>query len=137
MRLVCAIRAKPTPNLPSLSRMRYFGPTPQAVVLSHVLDQRDDLCGYLWFGRSCPGLVLPVQLKPLAMPPQKRLGLNDEKRLLPGPYCSCQKDQEHPVGLLEDWSFDVSTEDDQLLSEEGVFCHEFRVLATWDIRSRN
>ncbi len=61
------------------------------------------------------------------MPPQKRLGLNDEKRLLPGAYCSCQKDEEHPVGLLEDWSFDMSAEDDQLLSEEGVFCHEFRL----------
>ncbi len=31
MLLVCATRAKPTPNLPSLSRMRYFGPTPKAV----------------------------------------------------------------------------------------------------------
>src|SRR6266516_2205637 len=28
---VCATRAKPTPNLPSLSRMRYFVPTPKAV----------------------------------------------------------------------------------------------------------
>src|SRR5215471_17389377 len=31
MPLVLAIRAKPTPNLLSLARMRYFGPTPKAV----------------------------------------------------------------------------------------------------------
>ena len=61
------------------------------------------------------------------MPPQKRLGLNDEKRLLPGPNRPRQKNQEHPVRFGTGWSFRLSPEDDQLLSEEGVFCHEFRL----------
>jgi hypothetical protein len=110
------------------TQLEQFAPdpfrSPQAVVPSHVLDQCHDLCGYLWFGRSCPGLVFPIESASLAMPAQKCLWLNDEQGLFPGPNGSCQKDQEHPVGPLEDRSFDVSAEDDQLLSEEGVFCHE-------------
>src|SRR5438128_2836762 len=61
------------------------------------LSQGHGLWGYPWFGRSCPGLVLPIQLKSLTMPPQERLWLNDEKRLLPGPNRPCQKHQKHPI----------------------------------------
>jgi hypothetical protein len=48
-----------------------FG-SPQPIVPRHLLDQGHGLWGYPWFGRSCPGLVLPVQLKSLMMPPQQR-----------------------------------------------------------------
>src|SRR5260221_10768426 len=51
--------------------------------------------------------------------------LNDEQRLFPGPNGSCQKHQEHPIRLRAHRSFHVSAQDDERLSEEGVFGHEF------------
>jgi hypothetical protein len=63
----------------------------------------------------------------LAMPPQQRLWLNDEKRLLAGSNCSCQKHQEHPIRSGACGSFDASAEDNELLAQERVFCHEFRL----------
>jgi hypothetical protein len=55
--------------------------------------------------------------------------LDDEKRSFPGPNGSCQKHQEHPIGLLENRSFDLSAEDDERLSEECVFGHEFGLVS--------
>jgi len=54
---------------------------------------------------------------------------NDEKRLFAGPNGSCQKHQEHPIGLLENRSFDLSAEDHERLSEECVFGHEFGLVS--------
>ena len=42
--------------------------TPEPILHCHFLNQRHGLCGYLWFGSSCSGFVLPIQLKSLAMP---------------------------------------------------------------------
>ncbi len=53
--------------------------------------------------------------------------LNNEKRLLPGSNCSCQKHQEHPIRSGACGSFDASAEDNELLAQERVFCHEFRL----------
>jgi hypothetical protein len=61
----------------------------------------------------------------VSFPAQRCLWLNDEKRSFPGSNYFCQKYQEHPVGLFEYGSFDLSAEDDDLLAEECVFCHEF------------
>jgi hypothetical protein len=58
------------------------------------------------------------------MPAQERLGLDNEQGLFPGPNHPCQKHQEDPIPSDRDGSFDVSAEDNQLLSEERVFCHE-------------
>jgi hypothetical protein len=65
----------------------------------------------------------------LAVPPQKCLWLDDEKRLFPGPNGSCQQHQEHPIGLLANRSFDLSAEDNERLSEECVFGHEFGLVS--------
>ncbi len=59
------------------------------------------------------------------MPPQERIWLNDEKRLLPGPNRPCQKHQKHPIRFGAGWSFHMSAQDEKLLSEQCVFCHEF------------
>ena len=61
------------------------------------------------------------------MPPQERLWLNDEQRLFPGVYHSCQQDQEHPVGPGTGRPFHLSTQGDQLLTQQGVFCHKLRL----------
>ena len=64
--------------------------SPQAILRRHLLDQRHSLCGDLGLGRGCSGLVVPVELESLAMPPQERLWPDDEKRLLPCSNHSCQ-----------------------------------------------
>jgi len=46
-------------------------------------------------------------------------------RLLPGLNHSCQKHQKHPIRFGTGGSFHLSTENNQLLTQECVFCHEF------------
>jgi len=98
--------------------------SPESIVPCHLLDQDDGLLGDPWFGRSRPRPVLPKEFEALAMPPQQRLWLNDEQRLFPGPHHFCQQDQEHPVGPGTGRSFHLSPQDDQLLTQQGVFCHK-------------
>ena len=98
--------------------------SPQSVVPCHFIDQGDGLCGYPWCGRSCLGLGLPQELKALTMPPQQRLWLNDEEGLFPGPHYACQQDQEYAVRLGTGRPFHLTTQDDQLLTQQGVFCHK-------------
>jgi hypothetical protein len=59
------------------------------------------------------------------MPSQERLWLDNEQGLLPCARRSSEKDQDHPIRLRECWSFDLPTEDNKLLPQESVFCHEF------------
>jgi len=59
------------------------------------------------------------------MPPQERLWLDNEQRLLPGSYHSGQKHQEYPIRFDTDGSFHLSPQNDELLTQERVFCHEF------------
>ena len=59
------------------------------------------------------------------VPLQKCLRQDNEEGLFPGSNGSCQKHQKHSIGLLENRSFDLSSENNQLLAEERVFCHEF------------
>jgi hypothetical protein len=44
--------------------------------------------------------------------------------MLPCTRRSSEKDQDQAIRLCAGWSFDLPTEDDELLQEEGVFCHE-------------
>jgi hypothetical protein len=50
--------------------------------------------------------------------------LDNEQRLFPGPNHPCEKHQEHTIRFGVSGSFDLSAEDDELLTEERVFCHE-------------
>jgi hypothetical protein len=59
------------------------------------------------------------------MPTEERLWLNDEKHLLPSPHHPVQHHQEHPVRFGTGGSFHLSTKNNELLTEERVFCHEF------------
>jgi hypothetical protein len=49
------------------------------------------------------------------MPAQKRLWLDEEKRLFPGPNHPGENHQEKSIGLQIDGVFDLSTEDDELV----------------------
>ncbi len=99
--------------------------SPEPILRRHFLDQSHGFCGYLWFRRCCSELVLPEQAKSLAMPPQERLWLDNEEGLFPGSNHSCQKQQELAVRFGTGRSFHVSAQDNKLLAQECVFCHEF------------
>ncbi|MGZ3628931.1 MAG: hypothetical protein ACXVDN_14860 [Ktedonobacteraceae bacterium] len=55
------------------------------------------------------------------MPAQKRLRLDDKERLFPGPNHSGENYQEHSICFPVHWSFDLSTQDDQLVSQQRIF----------------
>jgi hypothetical protein len=97
--------------------------SPKAILHRHFLDESHGFCGDLWLGRCCSGLVFPVQLESLAMPPQERLWLDDEQRLLPCSSHACQSHQKHVSGARASRSFDLTAEDTQRLSQERIFCH--------------
>src|SRR5947209_7073703 len=56
------------------------------------------------------------------MPAQERLWLDNEKCLLPGPHHSCQQDHEHAVRPGTGRSFHLSPQNNELLTQESVFC---------------
>ena len=64
------------------------------------------------------------------MPAQKRLGLNDKERLFPGPNHSGEKYQEYSVCIPVNWSFHLSTQDDQLLPQQRVFGQQLSFISS-------
>jgi hypothetical protein len=61
------------------------------------------------------------------MPPQQRLWLNDDEGLSPAPNYLGQQDQEYAVRPGTGRPFHLSPQDDQLLTQQGVFCHKLRL----------
>jgi hypothetical protein len=59
------------------------------------------------------------------MPSQKRLWLDNDQGLFPGPNHPRKKNQEHPVRFGTSGSFHLSPDDDQLQAKKRVFSHEF------------
>jgi hypothetical protein len=59
------------------------------------------------------------------MPPQERLWLDNEQDLFPRSSRSSEKDQDQTIGLRACRSFDLSAENNELLTEESVLDHEF------------
>ncbi len=58
------------------------------------------------------------------MPPQQGVWLNDQKGILPGMNQPCQEDEEQAIRVRACWPFHLPFEDDELLSQEGVFRHQ-------------
>ncbi len=63
------------------------------------------------------------------MQPQQRLRLDNEQRLLPGAYHPGQKHQEHSICFGTGGSFYLSPQDDELLTQECVFCDQFGLVS--------
>jgi len=61
------------------------------------------------------------------MPVQQGVWLHNLEGLLPRPNHPGQQDEEDAIGPRERWLFHLSLEDDQLLSQEGIFCDQFRI----------
>jgi hypothetical protein len=71
------------------------------------------------------GFVLPQQAEEFTMPVQEHFRLDKEQSLLPRTDSPGEKYQEQSICLSADGSFDVSTQDDQLLAQERIFRQEF------------
>ena len=55
------------------------------------------------------------------MPAEEGIGLNNEERLLPVPDGPCKYDEKQPIGPGTWWALHLTTEYDQLLTQQGVF----------------
>ena len=86
--------------------------SPESVVCCHLLDQGDRLGREPRLSRVRPRFVLPEYAEELTVPAKKRLWLDKEQRLFPGPNQPSEKHQEKAVRLPVDRSFDLSTKDD-------------------------
>jgi hypothetical protein len=71
------------------------------------------------------GCVLPEHTEEFTMPTKKRLWLNKKERLFPSPNHPGQEHQKKPVRLPVNRVFYLSPENDQLVSQQRVFCKEF------------
>ena len=60
------------------------------------------------------------------MPAEERIGLDNEERLFPRADDPCQQDQADPLRPSASWALDLTTENDELLSQQRVFGDEFR-----------
>ena len=58
-------------------------------------------------------------------PREIRLRLDDIVRLFPGPNHSGENYHEHSICFLVHWSFDLSMQDDPLVSQQRIFRQQF------------
>ena len=58
------------------------------------------------------------------MPPEQGVWLNDDEGLFPRPNEPCQQDEEQAIRFRACWPFHLPLEDDELLSQEGIFGDE-------------
>lgn len=61
------------------------------------------------------------------MPTQQGFWLDKEEGLLPCPNRPCHKHKEESICFRACWSIHLTLEDDELLSQEGIFCYELRL----------
>jgi len=99
--------------------------TPQAVLLSHLLDQGDGFACYPWAPAPEAGFELPEQPEALAMPAQESVRFEDKEGCLPTPDTTDKEDEPQATRLGEARFLDLAIEDDKLLAEEGILSDEF------------
>src|SRR5215467_9327765 len=111
--------------MPSLSNSPLMRSAPQSrLSLAISLIKATVSWGILGLRAAALDLSSQKCLKPWRCHREPRLWLNNEQRLFPGPHHSCQQDQEHAVGPGTGRPFHLSTQDDQLLTQQSFFCHE-------------
>jgi hypothetical protein len=71
------------------------------------------------------GFVFPEHAEELTMPAQQRLRLDKEKGLFPGSNHPGEEHQKKPVPLSIHRAFDLSMQDEQLMSQQRVFRQQF------------
>src|SRR5260221_9533633 len=90
--------------------------SPESVVGGHLLHQGNRLGRNPRLSRAHLRFALPEHAEELTMPTKERLWLNKEEGLFPGSGHPGEEHQKKPVCLLIGRSFDLPTQNDQLLS---------------------
>ncbi len=96
---------------------------PQAVVGSHVADQRDrpGVDPRLAVGA---GLATPVKPKRIAVPPEESLGLDQTEGRGPCASATGETDQQPTVSEPQAWTLAPALEDQELMAEKRVLGNE-------------
>jgi hypothetical protein len=71
------------------------------------------------------------------MPTEEGIGLNHQERLFPAVSGPREQDQEYPISFAAGWALYLTTEDDQLLTEQGIFGDEVRLGAGQIVQRSN
>ena len=99
--------------------------SPLTIVAGHGFDQSDGLGRDFGCPRSRFRSLPPEPAECLTMPAEGRIGLNKEERLFPTGSSSCEQHQEDPICPGTRCALHLTSKDDQLLSQHGVFGDEF------------
>ena len=75
---------------------------------------------------------MPEAAKPLPMPTEGRVRLDDEEGLSPGSYSPGQQHEEHSVGAGQPRLLAAPTQDDELLTEKGILGNQLR-FGPWEV----
>ncbi len=71
------------------------------------------------------------------MPPEQSVWLHGHERLLPGSNQPGQQDEENAICFRACWPFHLPLEDNELLSQEGIFGDEWGLLLLRSVRAAN
>lgn len=104
--------------------------TPQTIFRRESLDEVDGFLSNPWPPRRGPRFSPPIAAEELAMPAQQSVRLDDEKSATPVLSAAGQKTQTDAIAGGECRTFDLPVEDDELLTEQGVFGHQIGARAT-------
>ena len=66
-------------------------------------------------------LAPPIAAKQVAVPAQEGIWLYNEQGLLPEASTPGQQDQANAIRERQSWTFDLPSEDRELVAQEGVF----------------
>ncbi len=107
-----------------------FG-APGAVILGHVLDERHDARSQRGSAllSLAPRLAPPDPSKEFSMPTQERIGLDNQQCCFPAWQSAGYEHKQATVTPGEYRTFSLPLEHDELLTEECVFKHQFRLAA--------
>jgi hypothetical protein len=98
---------------------------PQAIVQRHRLDQSNGFGRDSRLRRGRLRSLPPTPAERLTVPAEEGLGLDNQERLLPVPSSPRKQQQEEPVDLGTHWALHLTAKDNQLLTKQSVFGHEF------------
>jgi hypothetical protein len=114
--------------MPSFNNSPRILSAPQSrLSLAICLRKRDGVRGDLGLVILNLRLALPIQTKELPMPSEQGVWLHDQESLLPRANQPGQQDQEDAIGVRACWPFYLTLENGQLVSQKGIFCHQFRL----------
>jgi hypothetical protein len=108
------------------------GSAPARVLVGQASDQHTNLLGDLRSAAARPGTPMPVKAKTSAVPADNRLGLHDDKDILPARRTVPQHRPEKPVRRIQFWAWPLPFEHNKLLPQREHFKSNITSIAKKD-----